>query len=145
MEHPRPDDKNWTWVLERPCPACRFDAGIIARHVIGATLRTTVEAWREVLRRDFDVLALAVDLVRAADSLELRAGDGALPALLLGRPVDDPSGLPIRLGRGIRRAVAVRGLRDGLLGHLDVSGVAAATPSRRANGVNNVPPRRIQP
>jgi hypothetical protein len=28
MEHPRPDDKNWTWVLERPCPACRFDAGV---------------------------------------------------------------------------------------------------------------------
>jgi len=51
MEHPRPDDKNWTWVLERPCPACRFDAGTIARHVIGATVRTTVEAWREVLRR----------------------------------------------------------------------------------------------
>ena len=51
MEHPRPDDKNWTWVLERPCPACRFDAGTVARHVIGATLRTTVEAWRTVLSR----------------------------------------------------------------------------------------------
>ena len=24
MEHPQPDDKNWTWVLERPCPDCRF-------------------------------------------------------------------------------------------------------------------------
>ena len=46
MEHPRPDDKNWTWVLERPCPACRFDAQTIARHMIGATLRTTIEAWR---------------------------------------------------------------------------------------------------
>ena len=51
MEHPRPDDKNWTWVLERPCPDCRFDAGTIARHAIGATLRTTVEAWRAVLSR----------------------------------------------------------------------------------------------
>src|SRR5262249_60223588 len=51
MEHPRPDDKNWTWVLERPCPDCRFDAGTIARHAIGATLRTTVEAWRTVLSR----------------------------------------------------------------------------------------------
>ena len=20
-----PDDKNWTWVLERPCPECGFD------------------------------------------------------------------------------------------------------------------------
>ena len=52
MEHPRPDDENWTWVLERPCPARRFDAGTIARHRIGATVRTTVEAWREVLSRD---------------------------------------------------------------------------------------------
>ena len=52
MEHPRPDEKDWTWVLDRPCPACRFDAGTIARHMIGATVRTTVEAWREVLSRD---------------------------------------------------------------------------------------------
>ena len=51
MEHPRPDDKNWTWVLDRPCPACRFDAGTIVRHMIGATVRTTVEAWRTVLSR----------------------------------------------------------------------------------------------
>jgi hypothetical protein len=51
VEHPRPDDKGWTWVLDRPCPACRFEAGTIARHMIGATLRTTVEAWREVLSR----------------------------------------------------------------------------------------------
>jgi hypothetical protein len=49
MEHPRPDDKNWTWVLERPCSACRFDARTIAPHVISTTLRTTVEAWRTVL------------------------------------------------------------------------------------------------
>jgi hypothetical protein len=51
MEHPRPDNKNWTWVLERPCPTCHYDAGTIARDMIGATLRTTVEAWRAVLSR----------------------------------------------------------------------------------------------
>jgi hypothetical protein len=51
MEHPRPDTKNWTWVLERPCPECRFDASTIARHAIGATLRSTVDAWRHVLLR----------------------------------------------------------------------------------------------
>src|SRR5262245_45466424 len=51
MEHPRPDDKNWTWVLERSCPACRFAARTIARHMIGATLRTPVEASREALSR----------------------------------------------------------------------------------------------
>jgi len=51
MEHPQPDNKNWTWVLERPCPECRFDASAIARHAIGATLRTNVGAWHEVLSR----------------------------------------------------------------------------------------------
>jgi hypothetical protein len=51
MEHPRPDNKNWTWVLERPCPACRFDASTVTCHAIGATLRSTADAWREVLWR----------------------------------------------------------------------------------------------
>ena len=51
MEHPQPDDKNWTWVLERPCPDCSFDASTIARHAIGATLRTNMGAWHEVLSR----------------------------------------------------------------------------------------------
>ena len=51
MEHPQPDDKNWTWVLERPCPDCSFDASTIARHAIGTTLRTNVGAWHAVLSR----------------------------------------------------------------------------------------------
>lgn len=52
MEHPQPDDKNWTWVLERPCPDCRFDASLIARHTVGATLRTIVASWHQALSRD---------------------------------------------------------------------------------------------
>ena len=24
-----PDDKDWTWVLERPCPECGFDAATV--------------------------------------------------------------------------------------------------------------------
>ena len=51
MEHPQPDDKNWTWVLARRCPDSSFDARTIARHAIGATLRTTVGAWHAVLSR----------------------------------------------------------------------------------------------
>jgi hypothetical protein len=51
MEHPRPDTKHWTWVLERPCPACHFDAGTIERHTVGRTLRSIVDAWRDVLSR----------------------------------------------------------------------------------------------
>ena len=27
---PQPDEKDWTWVLDRPCPACGFDATAVA-------------------------------------------------------------------------------------------------------------------
>jgi hypothetical protein len=44
-----PDTKNWTWVLERPCPECGFDpAGIDYRDVPRLT-RGAVEVWRRVL------------------------------------------------------------------------------------------------
>lgn len=51
MEPPRPDTKNWTWVLERPCPDCRFDASTIARQDVGHTLRRIVDDWRTALQR----------------------------------------------------------------------------------------------
>ena len=51
MEQPRPDTKDWTWVLERPCPACHFDASTVERQAVGATLRTIVAAWGNVLSR----------------------------------------------------------------------------------------------
>lgn len=51
MDQPKPDTKNWTWVLERPCPACQFDARTVERQAVGATLRTIVAAWRDVLSR----------------------------------------------------------------------------------------------
>ncbi len=51
MEQPRPDTKNWTWVLERPCLACHFEAQTIERYAVGATLRTIVASWRDVLSR----------------------------------------------------------------------------------------------
>jgi hypothetical protein len=33
-----PDTKDWTWVLERPCPDCGFEAGALAREQVGACL-----------------------------------------------------------------------------------------------------------
>ncbi|HUR51929.1 MAG TPA: DinB family protein [Mycobacteriales bacterium] len=33
-----PDTKDWTWVLERPCPDCGFDAASLAREQIGPQL-----------------------------------------------------------------------------------------------------------
>jgi hypothetical protein len=41
-----PDTKNWTWVLQRPCPECGFAAGAIAREEVPALLRANAEAWR---------------------------------------------------------------------------------------------------
>jgi hypothetical protein len=33
---PPVDDKDWTWVLERACPACGFEANLLAPAAIGA-------------------------------------------------------------------------------------------------------------
>src|SRR2546421_10999686 len=41
-----PDTKNWTWVLERPCPECGFAAGEIAPEDVPGLLRANAEAWR---------------------------------------------------------------------------------------------------
>jgi hypothetical protein len=44
-----PDDKNWTWVLERPCPECGFDATGIACTDVAGALRENAAAWPSVL------------------------------------------------------------------------------------------------
>jgi hypothetical protein len=46
-----PDDKDWTWVLERPCPQCGVDAGSLALEQIPDLLRDNARAWLEVLAR----------------------------------------------------------------------------------------------
>jgi hypothetical protein len=47
-----PDDKDWTWVLERPCPECGFDARSVDVRHIGASIRANAETWHEVLGGD---------------------------------------------------------------------------------------------
>lgn len=44
-----PDTKNWTWVLERPCPECGFEVDSFARDDIGALIRENMRAWQRVL------------------------------------------------------------------------------------------------
>lgn len=46
-----PDDKSWTWVLERACPECGFDAPAFPREQVGAMVRANAAAWVEVLAR----------------------------------------------------------------------------------------------
>jgi hypothetical protein len=44
-----PDDKNWTWVLERPCPDCGFDATTVDVARMGDLIRSNVERWPGLL------------------------------------------------------------------------------------------------
>lgn len=46
---PAADDKDWTWVLDRPCPDCGFDAGALDRERISDVLRASAVRWRDVL------------------------------------------------------------------------------------------------
>jgi DinB superfamily len=47
-----PDDRDWTWVLERKCPECGFDAGTFDATGVGAAIRTNASTWVSVLDRD---------------------------------------------------------------------------------------------
>src|SRR5918997_2833185 len=47
-----PDTKDWTWVLERPCPECGFDAPALDRSRIGQAIRDNATLWDVVLRTD---------------------------------------------------------------------------------------------
>ena len=40
-----PDTKDWTWVLEKPCPECGFEAGSLALDDIGQALRDNARIW----------------------------------------------------------------------------------------------------
>jgi hypothetical protein len=44
-----PDDKNWTWVLERACPDCGFDAGAFDAHDARGAIEANAARWRELL------------------------------------------------------------------------------------------------
>jgi hypothetical protein len=45
------DTKNWTWVIERPCPECGFDARNYADADIAPAIRDNAESWPAVLGR----------------------------------------------------------------------------------------------
>jgi DinB family protein len=44
-----PDTKNWTWVLERSCPECGFDASQLPQEEVAPLTRRTAQAWAVVL------------------------------------------------------------------------------------------------
>jgi hypothetical protein len=44
-----PDDKDWTWVLERRCPECGFDASSCVPASVPGLLRDNAKAWVRIL------------------------------------------------------------------------------------------------
>jgi hypothetical protein len=47
-----PDDKDWTWVLERRCDECGFDATVFPVHETGSRTRANAATWEVLLQRD---------------------------------------------------------------------------------------------
>ena len=44
-----PDNKDWTWVLDRPCPDCAYGASRVVPRDIGLTIREIASQWDAVL------------------------------------------------------------------------------------------------
>ncbi|MDQ1582987.1 MAG: hypothetical protein QOF36_1041 [Microbacteriaceae bacterium] len=47
-----PDTKNWTWVLERPCPECGLDVSTLTFSDVPSMIRQNVAGWAAALDRD---------------------------------------------------------------------------------------------
>jgi hypothetical protein len=50
-----PDSKDWTWVLDRPCPECGLDTRQIQREAIPGLLRNNAAQWVVILEDSSDV------------------------------------------------------------------------------------------
>jgi len=46
-----PDTKDWTWVLDRACPQCGYDAATVPVETVAARLPANAGEWRPVLQR----------------------------------------------------------------------------------------------
>lgn len=44
-----PDTKDWTWVLQRPCPECGLDTQSFPREAVPGMVRANAQAWHGVL------------------------------------------------------------------------------------------------
>ncbi|HEY1825564.1 MAG TPA: DinB family protein [Acidimicrobiales bacterium] len=47
-----PDTKDWTWVLERPCNECGFDANAVTSEALSEKIRDAATRWSPVLSRE---------------------------------------------------------------------------------------------
>jgi predicted nucleic acid-binding Zn-ribbon protein len=44
-----PDTKDWTWVLEKPCPECGFDASTVVSEDLSGLIHENTTAWFSAL------------------------------------------------------------------------------------------------
>jgi hypothetical protein len=56
-----PEDKDWTWVLERPCPECGADVSGLDLRGVAAGLRANIARWRELLADEAATVRLRDD------------------------------------------------------------------------------------
>jgi hypothetical protein len=63
----QPDTKDWTWVLERPCPECGYDASAVDPLSVAGRLRAQEPIWRQVLARPDAELRPAPDVWSATE------------------------------------------------------------------------------
>jgi hypothetical protein len=49
-----PETKDWTWVLQRRCPECGFEASAFPREQVSQLIRDNAAAWRELLGTALD-------------------------------------------------------------------------------------------
>ena len=47
-----PDTKDWTWVLQRPCPECGFDTQGFPAEAVPGMIMANAAAWPRVLEGD---------------------------------------------------------------------------------------------
>jgi hypothetical protein len=45
----QPDTKDWTWVLERPCPECGLDTRAVRPEAVAGMVRRNAGQWQDVL------------------------------------------------------------------------------------------------
>jgi len=44
-----PDEKDWTWILERPCPECHFDVATLDLTLMPSLVLSLSHAWQQAL------------------------------------------------------------------------------------------------
>jgi hypothetical protein len=52
----QPDTKDWTWVLERACPECGFDASTLPPEEVARLTRRNAAAWQPILSEPAELL-----------------------------------------------------------------------------------------